>query len=78
MQFVSYEFIAFLCLVVIGYYTLFKRFQWQFLLFVSLLFYYLSGKEYLLYISGVTVSVYLTALKISKLHDGLKEKKGIR
>ena len=38
MLFVSYEFIAFLCLVVIGYYTFFKRFQWQFLLFVSLLF----------------------------------------
>lgn len=75
MLFVSYEFIAFLCLVVIGYYTFFKRFQWQFLLFVSFLFYYLSGKEYLIYISGVTIAVYLTAIRISKLHDGLKEKK---
>lgn len=77
MLFVSYEFIAFLCLVVIGYYTIFKRHQWQFLLFVSLLFYYLSGKEYLFYISGVTIAVYLTAIKISKLHYGLKEKKEI-
>ena len=75
MSFVSYEFIVFLFLTIIGYYTLFKRFQWQFLLVISLLFYYLSGFEYLFYIFGVAVAAYFTAFKISKLHDGLREKK---
>lgn len=77
MLFVSYEFLAFLCFLIIGYYTVLKRFQWQFLLFASIVFYYLAGKEYLFYIAGVTIGVYFTAIKISKLHEDLKEEKKI-
>lgn len=75
MLFVSYEFIAFLFFVFLGYYTIFKKVQWQFLLLVSFVFYYLSGKEYLFYISGVTVAVYFIALVISRHHEDLKEQK---
>lgn len=71
MLFVSYEFIVFLTVFIVCYYTLFKKCQWQFLLFGSLLFYFLAGKFYLIYIALITVSVYFVALKI----DRFKQKK---
>lgn len=77
MLFVSYEFIAFLSLLFLLYYTVFKTYQWQFLLFSSIIFYFLAGKEYLFYLFGVTVGVYYTALRINRLHEDLREKKKI-
>lgn len=75
MLFVSYEFIGFLILLLLGYYTVFKKFQWQLLLAVSCGFYALAGKEYILYISGMTGAVYFTALKLSELNAWEREKK---
>ena len=54
MLFVSYEFVAFLIIFIVCYYTVFKRFQWQFLLVGSIMFYFFAGKIYLIYMALVT------------------------
>ena len=63
MLFVSYEFVAFLIIFIACYYTVFKRFQWQFLLVGSILFYFFAGKIYLIYMALVTAGVYFASLK---------------
>lgn len=76
MLFISYEFLLFLVLVILGYYTLFRNHQWQFLLGAGLVFYYLADMAYLPYLLGVSLSVYVTAIRISDLYEGLKKQKG--
>lgn len=68
MLFVSYGFIAFLIIFITCYYTVFKRLQWQFLLFASLIFYFFAGKIYLIYMALVTAGVYFATLKIDNLY----------
>lgn len=68
MLFVSYEFVAFLIIFIICYYTVFKRFQWQFLLVGSILFYFFAGKIYLIYMALVTAGVYFATLKTDDLY----------
>lgn len=50
MLFTSYGFLAFLAAVLVLYYTLCRRFQWQLLLAASYLFYYWSGPKNLIFI----------------------------
>ena len=66
MLFVSYEFIAFLIIFTACYYTIFKRFQWQFTLAGSIFFYFYAGAYYLVYMAFITFGVYVAALRISK------------
>lgn len=70
-MFVSYEFAAFLSLGVLLYYTIFKKYQWQFLLFLSLVFYSSFGWKFLFCIGFVTAGVYFAGLGI----DGTSENK---
>lgn len=70
-MFVSYNFIAVLVLSVGLYYTVFKKYQWQYLLFLSIVFYFSQGREYLLYMFVVTTGVYFAGLEIDR-HSGKK------
>lgn len=73
MLFVSYEFVAFLIIFIVCYYTVFKRFQWQFLLVGSILFYFFAGKIYLIYMALVTAGVYFATLKTDNLYLKISE-----
>ena len=66
MQFTSYEFILFAALSVLLYYILPRKARPPFLLCISLVFYYFSGWQNLIFISVTTVTVYLSALLIGK------------
>ena len=50
MLFTSYEFLGFLAVLLLLYYLVPKRFQWQLLLAASYLFYFLTGPSNLIYI----------------------------
>ena len=69
MLFVSYEFAAFLIIFIVCYYTVFKRFQWQFLLVGSIMFYFFADKIYLIYMALITAGVYFASLKTDELRD---------
>ncbi|MFA6309086.1 MAG: MBOAT family O-acyltransferase [Clostridia bacterium] len=79
MLFTSYNFIAFITLVFILYYSIPKKWQWPLLLVSSYFFYFVAGKEYLVYIVVTTVSTFLVSLGIEKLRgkqtDYLSENK---
>lgn len=68
MLFTSYEFIAFLILLFVLYYTIPARHQWKLLLAASYLFYFVSGWKNCLFILLTTISTYFLAGKIDKLH----------
>jgi len=68
MLFTSYEFIAFLILLFVLYYTIPARHQWKLLLAASYLFYFVSGWKNCLFILLTTASTYFLAGKIDKLH----------
>ena len=74
MLFVSYGFIAFLIAFIICYYTVFKRFQWQFLLFAGLSFYFYAGKVYLIYMALVTAGVWFASLKIDDIYVNISKR----
>ena len=74
MLFVSYGFIAFLIAFIICYYTVFKRFQWQFLLFAGLVFYFYAGKVYLIYMALVTAGVWFASLKIDDIYVNISKR----
>ena len=69
MYFQSVSFIVFLVIVFLGYYTLFRRRQWQFLLAASFVFYAFSGLPNLIFISATVITTYLISLKMSKLQQ---------
>ncbi len=66
MFFTSYEFLGFLLVLFVCYYTVPKKFQWMLLLLFSYVFYFLANPYYLIYISVTTISVYYLGLKIEK------------
>ena len=65
MLFTSYGFIGFLIIVFAIYYLLPGRFQWQFLLLASYVFYFIADPRYLIFIAITSVSTFLAAKKIS-------------
>lgn len=69
MLFTSYEFILFLLLVFVLYYTIPKRFQWPFLLLASYVFYYASGASNLFYILFTTATTYVLTGRIQASKD---------
>ena len=81
MLFTSYEFVGFLLLLLIVYYLIPKKYQWQFLLAAGYVFYFMAGAYCLLYIIVTTVTIYLLACKIENLRieqeDFLKENKAV-
>ena len=66
MLFTSYEFLLFVGILLILYYTIPKKMQWMLLAGKSYIFYGLSGPGYLVFILITTVCAYLTALFIDR------------
>lgn len=66
MLFTSIEFLAFVFVVFVLYYTLLKSFQWPLLLAASYVFYALADVGYLAYIISTTVITYFAGLWIDK------------
>lgn len=69
MLFTSYEFLAFATALLILYYLIPKRTQLWLLLAASYIFYGLSGAKYLIFIIGVSLTAYITALIIGGMAD---------
>lgn len=68
MLFTSYEFIVFLLLVLVSYYLVPRKFQWQLLLLFSYVFYALADPRYLIFILVTTISTYLVSLKLDAMN----------
>ena len=66
MLFTSYEFLAFIALLLIGYYLVPRRMQWPLLLAASLIFYLLAGPKYLIFLLLTAASTYTAALLMSR------------
>lgn len=67
MYFTSLRFVVFLALVLIAYFGVFKKHQWQVLLVASFVFYAFSGWSNLLYITATIISTYVTGLGLNRL-----------
>ncbi len=75
MLFTSYGFIALVLITFVLYYTVFKNHQWQLLLLASYIYYFLSGKGYIIFIFSVTLTVYISALILDKNNERFKIQK---
>ncbi len=69
MLFTSASFIGFAALTLLAYYIVPKKFQWWILLASGLLFYALSGTEYIIFILYTALVTYLTAVFLQKKAD---------
>lgn len=69
MLFTSYRFLAFIFLVFIIYYVIPKRFQWQFLLGASYVFYAFAGLDCVVFILITTSSTYFISRKVGALTE---------
>ena len=67
MFFTSLNFALFLACLFAGYYTIFRKFQWQLLLVGSLFFYAFSGLSNLIYISVTICSTWFVSRQIVRL-----------
>lgn len=67
MYFTSLYFIVFLAVVLAGYFLVFKKYQWQFLLAASFVFYAFSGWSNLVYIALTIVSTYIAGRCMNRL-----------
>jgi len=61
MLFTSYEFLLFAALLLLGYYLIPRRWQWQLLLAASLIFYLFAGPKYLIFLLLTAASTYAVA-----------------
>ena len=61
MLFTSYEFLLFAALLLLAYYLIPRRWQWQLLLVASLVFYLFAGPKYLIFLLLTAASTYVTA-----------------
>ena len=67
MLFTSYEFLFFVLITALLYYTVPKRFQWGLLLVANYVFYALAGLSYLPFILVTTISTYLAGMKLRSM-----------
>lgn len=79
MSFISYEFLGFLFVVAVLYYTIFKNKKWELLLISSYYFYYKTGVGNLLFIVLTSLLTYIFSLVISENNKAnlIKEKQNI-
>ena len=66
MLFTSYEFLLFVGVLLVLYYTIPKKMQWILLTLASYIFYGLSGPGYLIFILITTITAYLTAVLMDR------------
>ena len=64
MLFTSYEFLFFVLITAVLYYTVPKRFQWGLLLVANYVFYALAGLSYLPFILLTTITTYFGGMKL--------------
>ncbi|MBF7097029.1 MBOAT family O-acyltransferase [Alkalibacter mobilis] len=69
MLFTSFDFIIFITLLFVMYYTVPKKYQWKLLLAFSYIFYFIAGPKFLFYILLTTGSTYVSGIKIGKLYE---------
>lgn len=69
MLFTSYNFIAFLIILFIAYYSIPKKYQWVLLLMANFVFYSFSGWDNVVFITVTIVSTYILSNKISGLYS---------
>lgn len=69
MNFTTLAFLPFLLIVIALYFTVFRKCQWMFLLFASVLFYMFSGPKYIIFVFISTLVAFIGALRIQSLHD---------
>ena len=69
MGFNTLSFIPFLLIVILLYFTVFRKCQWIFLLIASIAFYLFAGPKYIVFIIISSLSTYFFARKIQKMHD---------
>lgn len=68
-MFVSYGFIAFLCILFVLYYVLPKKYQWILLLIANFLFYFSAGKLYPLFLLVTSLTIYGTGMMLERMDD---------
>lgn len=69
MLFTSYEFIIFVAVLLVLYYTIPQKYQWMLLLAASCLFYFLASPIYLIYIITTIITVYFAGYMMDKYPD---------
>jgi len=69
MGFNTLTFLPFLLIVILLYFTVFRKCQWVFLLLASVAFYLFGGPKYLIFVFISSLTTYLLARKIQSLHD---------
>lgn len=69
MLFTSYEFAGFLLILFLLYYLIPSKHQWRLLLLFNYLFYLASGWKNCIFIVITTVTTYIVAKKIDRLHS---------
>lgn len=69
MSFLQFNFWLFLCILILAYYILPKKFQWVCLLIGSYVFYMSAGVKTVVYIVFTTFSVWIGGLVISKINE---------
>jgi len=73
MYFTSYEFLGFFLVLLLVYYLIPKKFQWQLLLLGSYVFYFAASPWYLLYIFSTTLLTYGAGILIGRNFEKQKE-----
>ena len=69
MLFTSYEFIGFVAVLLVLYYTIPQKYQWMLLLAASCVFYYIASPIYLVYIFTTIITVYFAGRMMDKYPD---------
>ncbi len=75
MSFVSLRFFAFLGIGLGLYYTILKRFQWIWLLFLSYVFYSFGGITAMGYLLLTTLTTYISGMYLQKANDKIQSQK---
>ena len=75
MQFYSVQFLALVLILMLLYYTIFKKRQWILLLIGSMVFYFLLGREFICAVLGISFVVWLFGRITSGMNKSYKEQK---
>ena len=74
MSIISLKFAVFLAMIVLLYFVMPKKVRWIVLLVGSYIYYFLSSQKLTIFLIITTISIYLSALAISKIDEKTKEK----
>ena len=72
MNFISLEFLLFLCVVIAVYFVFPQKFRWIILTVASAVFYFFAGWSYFLFLVGVITVTYLSGLWIGAIDKSQK------